>query len=185
MKSAAILCAGLLLLACGNQTQRTEFDRAPSQSTLPGGDLAGEAHSSHSAEIANPYQGQPAAITDGKTLFGQMNCAGCHGYTLSGGMGPNLSDPYWRYGGSPAAIYASIASGHPQGMPAWRDALPPDDIWKIVAYIQSAGGATPAAAYQAGLQGDAVASLGEPGATPGAQAVAKGGTSKSGQSATP
>ena len=61
-----------------------------------------------------------------------MNCAACHGYDLKGGMGPDLTDTYWRYGGSPADIYKSIFEGRPQGMPAWGRALPPAMIWKVV-----------------------------------------------------
>jgi cytochrome c oxidase cbb3-type subunit 3 len=106
----------------------------------------------------NPFAGQPAAVEEGKRLFTQMNCAGCHGYDLKGGtMAPNLTDRYWRYGGTPAQIYSSIANGRPKGMPTWRNALPAEEIWKLVSYIQSQGGATPAADYQAGEQGDLAA----------------------------
>ncbi|MEP7245346.1 MAG: c-type cytochrome, partial [Gammaproteobacteria bacterium] len=84
----------------------------------------------------------------------KMNCAGCHGYGAKGNMGPNLTDGYWRYGGVPASIFNSIYQGRPQGMPAWNPALPPQDIWKIVAYIQSLGGSFAPSQYQAWLQGD-------------------------------
>ncbi len=105
--------------------------------------------------IDNPVEGQPTAIAEGKRLFTQMNCVGCHGYDLKGGtMAPDLTDRYWRYGGTPAQIYASIANGRPKGMPTWRNALPPAEIWQLVSYIQAQGGTTPAAEYQAGEQGD-------------------------------
>ena len=55
-------------------------------------------------------------------------------------MGPDLTDTEWRYGGLPVQIYKTIRDGRPQGMPAWGVALPPDDIWKLVAYVQSFGG---------------------------------------------
>ena len=74
-------------------------------------------------------------------------------------MGPNLSDRYWRYGGTPAAIYQSIAAGRPQGMPAWYQALPPRQIWELVTYIESHGGATAPAQYHAGLQGDVASTV--------------------------
>lgn len=100
-------------------------------------------------------------------------------------MGPNLKDKYWRYGGSPAAVYRSIASGHPQGMPAWSLALPPDQIWKLVAYIQSYGGMVPPADYQGALQGDYAAKATDaPGGT-GAQAGTKGGAAPAAQPANP
>lgn len=154
-------------------------------SALPSGDLAGGSRSTVGSVIDNPFAGQPAAIEDGKRLFVQMNCAGCHGYDLGGSMGPNLKDNYWRYGGSPAAIYRSIAGGHPQGMPAWSKALPPDQIWKLTAYIQSFGGATAPGDYQAALQGDQTAKSTSPPGGTGAQSGAKGGTAPAAQPANP
>lgn len=127
------------------------------------------------AAIDNPFEGQPAAVEKGKQLFTQMNCAGCHGYDLRGGtMAPDLTDRYWRYGGTPAQIYSSIANGRPMGMPTWRDRLPAAEIWNLVSYIQSQGGATPAADYQAGEQGDLAARPVAPpaGSGPGANPAA-------------
>ena len=121
---------------------------------MPLGDVAGAAQSTLAAQFPNPYGNDPQAVQQGHDLFVQMNCAGCHGYGAKGAMGPNLTDGYWRYGGVPASIFKSIYQGRPQGMPAWNPALPPDEIWKIVAYIQSLGGSYPASQYQAGLQGD-------------------------------
>ena len=121
---------------------------------VPLGDIAGTTPNRLATMIPNPYAGDRAAIDAGQQLFTQMNCVGCHGYDLHGGMGPNLTDTYWRYGGAPAQIYSSIFEGRPQGMPAWGKALPRDAIWKIVAYIQAQGGAFPARMAEAGLQGN-------------------------------
>ncbi len=121
---------------------------------VPLGDVAGGAQSNLSAQIPNPYANDPQAVQQGHDLFIKMNCAGCHGYTAKGGMGPNLTDGYWRYGGVPASIFNSIYQGRPQGMPAWNPALPPQDIWKIVAYVESLGGSFRADQYQSWLQGD-------------------------------
>jgi len=122
--------------------------------SLPLGDLAGAAHDARAQAIRNPFEGQPEAIAEGKSLFVRMNCAGCHGYDAKGGMGPNLTDSYWRYGGLPVSLYRSIHDGRPQGMPAWNPALPPADIWKIVAWLQTLGGTYPSDAEQASVQGD-------------------------------
>ena len=127
---------------------------SPNAMSLPGGDVAGAAQSTVGADVHNPLEGQAAAAAEGKRLFVQMNCAGCHNYSLAGGMGPNLADHYWRYGGTPAAIFQSIAGGRPQGMPAWSKALPPQEIWQLVTYIESYGGTTPPAEYHAALEGD-------------------------------
>src|SRR5665213_342672 len=124
---------------------------------IPNGDPAGAAQGHIGSMTVNPLAGQPTAVAHGKQLFVQMNCAGCHGYGLDGAMGPNLTDRYWRYGGTPGAIYRSIAEGRPQGMPSWGNALPPADIWSLVGYIQSYGATTSPSDYQAGEQGDVAA----------------------------
>ena len=121
---------------------------------LPLGDVVGQSASTSSANVANPEASDPNAVAEGHKLFISMNCAGCHGYDAKGGMGPDLTDTYWRYGGTPAQIYHSIASGRPKGMPSWGKKLPARSIWQLTAYIQSLGGAFPANAYQAAMQGD-------------------------------
>jgi len=89
------------------------------------------------ADTANPLAGHGDAAEAGHVLFGTMNCAGCHAYDLTGGMGPDLTDNSWQYGGKPGEIYHTIAEGTPRGMPAWKDKLTGDEIWQLVTYIQS------------------------------------------------
>jgi cytochrome c oxidase cbb3-type subunit 3 len=146
-----ILLLGLAVTACGRthggSTAGSQAARIPADQTLnsiPLGAPPGEP-SSIAASISNPFEGDAAAIQDGKHLFGQMNCVYCHGAHASGLMGPSLEGPGWRYGGSPAEIYNSIHDGRPKAMPAWGARLPPDQIWKIVAYVESLGGAEPPA----------------------------------------
>jgi len=118
------------------------------------GDIAGAGNNTAETNVKSPYWGDMAAIKEGHDLFVNMNCAACHGYDLKGGMGPDLTDTYWRYGGSPADIYKSIFEGRPQGMPAWGRSIPAAMIWKVVAYIESKGGAFPAALADKARQGD-------------------------------
>lgn len=182
----ALTC--LTVSGCGRGSQPphpADARWASKVAALPSGDIAGAAQSALGAEIFNPLEGQPSAIAEGKRLYVQMNCAGCHGYDLGGSMGPNLRDNYWRYGGSPGAIYRSIAGGHPQGMPAWSRALPPPEIWKLTAYIQSFGGATAPGGYQGALQGDRPAKPTSPGGGTGPNAGAKGASAPAAQSANP
>jgi cytochrome c oxidase cbb3-type subunit 3 len=157
---ATALVTALVLAGC----QRAEGDsahaavpqgKAETQAieALPLGDVAGSATES-TASLPNPSAHDPNAVQEGHALFIKMNCAGCHGYDAKGGMGPNLTDTYWRYGSVPALIFKSIYEGRPQGMPAWNPALPPSEIWKIVAYIQSLGGTLGPDQYQAWVQGD-------------------------------
>ena len=85
----------------------------------------------------NPLQGSTEAAAAGKALFGKMNCAGCHGYNLTGGMGPDLTDNSWLYGGKPGEIFHTISEGTPRGMPSWKGQLTPEQIWQLVTFIQS------------------------------------------------
>jgi cytochrome c oxidase cbb3-type subunit III len=111
----------------------------------------------------NPIAGDPKAVAEGRSLFMAMNCAGCHGYDAKGGMGPDLTDTYWRYGGTPDAVYQTIHDGRPQGMPSWGKALPASSMWALVSYIQSLGGTVAAG------QGETdAASAGRPAGTIGA-----------------
>jgi cytochrome c oxidase cbb3-type subunit 3 len=138
---------------------------APQQAfaRIPLGDVAGAAPNAN-VQMDNPLAGQQQAVEQGKNLFRAMNCAYCHGLRASGVMAPNLTDTYWRYGGTPAMIYKSIAEGRPQGMPSWGRMLPPDAIWSIVAYIQSLGGTYPANQYDKAMQGDLAKGDTKPGA---------------------
>lgn len=99
--------------------------------------LAQAAYDSVTADTANPLDGKAEAAEAGRALFGRMNCAGCHAYDLTGGMGPDLTDGSWQYGGKPGEIFHTIADGTPRGMPAWKDKMTADEIWQLVAYIQS------------------------------------------------
>lgn len=143
-----IVAFSVMLCACshseGGSTSGPPGTGLPSEgeiSALPMGHIAGLTDSAALARsIPNPYEDNPQAIAAGKSLYIKMNCAGCHAYNAKGNMGPDLTDTYWRYGGLPAQIYSSIHDGRAQGMPAWGSALPPQEIWKLVAYIQSLGG---------------------------------------------
>jgi cytochrome c oxidase cbb3-type subunit 3 len=145
-----LLC---LLSACeGGSTPPPASNLPPpgEVAAVPLGQPAGEVDTPVASALstANPYAGNPQAVVDGKALYIKMNCATCHAYTGKGNMGPDLTDAYWRYGGLPIQIYQSIHDGRPQGMPAWGNALPPQEIWKLVAYIQSFGGSVPVSSYR-------------------------------------
>ncbi|MEO8308802.1 MAG: c-type cytochrome [Pseudomonadota bacterium] len=156
-----LLVPGMTLLAsCTPQGDTARPGTKPPSAFLtvpaasPLGEMAGAAQYDASLEISNPFARDSRAVVEGRRLFVAMNCAGCHGYDAGGAMGPNLTDTAWRYGGTPGGIFQSIHSGRPQGMPAWGLALPAQDIWKIVAYLQTLGATLAPADYHAGLQGD-------------------------------
>jgi cytochrome c oxidase cbb3-type subunit 3 len=148
---AALAVSVLLLAGCGprhgGSTAPARPARIPADQLLnqiPLGAPPGQPVSV-AANIANPFEGDAQAIQEGKSLFSAMNCVYCHGAQASGLIGPSLDGQGWRYGGTPAEIYNSIHDGRPKGMPAWGARLPPDQIWKLVAYVESLGGAEPPA----------------------------------------
>lgn len=175
---AALVAAGVTgwAITTGSSGARVRMAAISPNEGLPAavplGDLAGAASARFPAYIRNPLGAEnPAAVEAGHRLFGRMNCAGCHGYDAKGGMGPDLTDRYWRYGGTPVQIYKSIYEGRPQGMPAWGRALPDQSIWELTAYIASLGGAFPPGDYHAGLQGDEGSGTSAPTKSGGAAAV--------------
>jgi cytochrome c oxidase cbb3-type subunit III len=87
--------------------------------------------------LRNPYTGDAKARDDGAKLFVAYNCIDCHGADGSGAMGPSLADGRWHFGGADAEIYESIYQGRPEGMPAWGSLIGPDQIWRLVTYVQS------------------------------------------------
>ena len=136
---------------------------ASNLAAVPLGDVVGAAPNWTLPQL-NLQAAKPGSAKSGEALFRTMNCAYCHGLKAKGVMGPDLTDGYWRYGGTPALIFKSIAEGRPQGMPAWGQMLPAAAIWDLVAYIESLGGAYPAGDEEAALEGDLAKGDTKPGA---------------------
>jgi cytochrome c oxidase cbb3-type subunit 3 len=89
--------------------------------------------------VSNKYEENAYAVSQGKTWYRAYNCNGCHA-AGGGNIGPALMDAKWRYGADPGAIYTSIAQGRPNGMPAFGEHVPEDQIWQLVAYVRSMSG---------------------------------------------
>ena len=106
----------------------------------PEGPVPSLAVSQVQSAVRNPYDGKQGAIQEGRFLYVHMNCAYCHGFDGKGGMGPDLTDKAWRYGGSDVDIFNSIYRGRAQGMPAWGAMLPERQIWELAAYVRALGG---------------------------------------------
>jgi len=87
--------------------------------------------------LKNPLPDERQAAVEGRRLFVQYNCSGCHGGRAGGGMGPSLRDEIWIYGNTPDKIFSSIAEGRAHGMPAWGVRIPDQQVWQLVAYIRS------------------------------------------------
>jgi len=98
--------------------------------------------------VANPYENNANAQTEGQRLYNAYGCVGCHA-NGGGGMGPALMDDKWIYGSAPENIYATIIQGRPNGMPSFAGRIPSYQVWQIVTYVRSLSGLGPAGARSA------------------------------------
>lgn len=87
----------------------------------------------------------PGMIAQGASVFA-ANCTPCHGTALEGkeGLGPNLTDNYWKHGGDAKDIFRTIKYGVPEkGMISWKSQLKPMEIAELTDYIMSKHGSEP------------------------------------------
>ena len=89
--------------------------------------------------VVSRSEGNAFDISEGKRLFEQWNCTGCHSHG-GGGMGPPLMDYEWVYGSSPENIVATIVEGRPNGMPSFRGRIQPQQLWQLAAFVRSMSG---------------------------------------------
>ena len=133
----------LVLALVGCKREERNFHGLPSGSAItnpkvrevslvPGGVVPADSE-------PGPYEDNAYAVSQGKTLYNQYNCSGCH-FQGGGGIGPPLMDADWIYGSRPENIYETIAEGRPNGMPSFEGKIVPDQIWQIVAYVRSMSG---------------------------------------------
>jgi mono/diheme cytochrome c family protein len=76
----------------------------------------------------------PQMIAAGQVLFLQRQCGHCHGEDGRGGV--NLA----RRDLDPKGVFQSIADGREKRglrMPAWREVMTDEEIWKAAAYVLS------------------------------------------------
>ena len=91
------------------------------------------------SHTSGPYDGNAYAVSEGKRLYNQMNCSGCH-FQGGGGIGPPLMDAEWIYGSAGRNVFETIVEGRPNGMPSFRGKLGDDQVWQLVAYVRSMSG---------------------------------------------
>jgi cytochrome c oxidase cbb3-type subunit 3 len=135
---AAIAASLLLLAACKREVRDIHPDPAGAETPVttamvplsPGGGPP----VTQRTKKGEDYEKNAYQLAQGKTLFKQMNCNGCHS-NGGGGMGPALIDDEWIYGSSIENIVAS-----------YRSKVTDDQIWQIAAYVISMGGKVPSAA---------------------------------------
>jgi len=89
--------------------------------------------------VSGPFEDNAYGVSEGKRLYTQYNCAGCH-FNGGGGIGPPLMDDVWIYGSEPVNIYSTIVEGRPNGMPSFRNKIPDEQVWQIASYVRSLSG---------------------------------------------
>lgn len=143
---AALLLATAALAGCererrsfgeGTELSRPATGEAQNPDVMPG--TAAPPPQPLETRSFNPYENNAYMVAQGKTLYVQMNCIGCHAMG-GGGMGPALMDDEWLYGIEPREIYRTIVEGRPNGMPSYRGKLTEWQVWQLVAYVRSMSG---------------------------------------------
>jgi cytochrome c oxidase cbb3-type subunit 3 len=93
----------------------------------------------------SPFNGNAYGLSEGKRLYAAYNCSGCHAQG-GGAIGPALMDHRWIYGSRPDQIFSTIVQGRPNGMPSFGGRIPEQQVWQLVAYVESMSGHVPKAA---------------------------------------
>ena len=93
----------------------------------------------------NPFIGNAEMIAEGRALYFKVGCQGCHGGGGGGGMAASLIDDIWKFGSDDETLLKLIKGQIPQQtMPTVYNALPDDDVWKMLAFIRSVYAGDPA-----------------------------------------
>ena len=88
----------------------------------------------------------PALLAEGKKIYLE-NCAACHLADGGGDIGPNLTDKYWKHGGSINNVFTVVKNGVTgTNMVAWGSVLSPQMMQNVSSYVLTLQGTTPAKA---------------------------------------
>jgi len=83
-------------------------------------------------------------LANGKSTF-LNTCSSCHRKDGGGDIGPNLTDEYWKHGGSIKNIFKVVTNGVPgTNMIAWSGVMSPEAIRNVASYVLTLQGTKPA-----------------------------------------
>lgn len=98
--------------------------------------LIGVAVAGAQPQGGNPHAGNEAAIKAGMALF-RFRCADCHGMDAKGVRGPDLTQ-IWASGRTDDGLFRTVRNGvSGTEMPAVDPRTSDDEVWKILAYLQT------------------------------------------------
>jgi cytochrome c oxidase cbb3-type subunit 3 len=143
--SLTILAACALMMTACKREERQFRPSPPASQVINTVQISGlnpGANPMNAPPTPSYYEESAYAVSEGKTLFSQYNCVGCHA-NGGGGIGPPLMDNNWIYGSEPGNIFATIIQGRPNGMPSFRNRIPEYQVWELVAYVRSMSGLLP------------------------------------------
>jgi cytochrome c oxidase cbb3-type subunit III len=139
---SVLLLACLFIAACEREERQfRELPAASARTQRPMGSPLAAGTPVPATPQNSPYQENAWGVAEGKRLYENFNCVGCHAHG-GGGMGPPLMDDQWIYGSHPANIFETIIEGRPNGMPSFQNKIADAQVWQIVAYVQSMSGQT-------------------------------------------
>jgi cytochrome c oxidase cbb3-type subunit 3 len=138
MFAGASLC--FLVSSCSSETDRVVS--GPSAGAVVSGNRQSELQPgpiTSTRTFDDPLEENEAYLAEGKRLYNNFNCSGCHA-SGGGAIGPAFLDDEWVYGKESSNIFWTIVEGRPQGMPAFGGRIPERQLWQIVAYVRSLSG---------------------------------------------
>jgi cytochrome c oxidase cbb3-type subunit 3 len=91
------------------------------------------------AQTSNPFAADPGAVEAGARIF-KKQCNSCHGKGGHGGRAPDLTHSSAAAGNEDAELFATISKGiEGTDMEAYGERLSAGDIWRVIAFVRSAG----------------------------------------------
>jgi len=145
MHVTRMMAAGMFVLALAigiSARERSPQTGKPAQPSQPAGwQLPPDA-----AETKNPHAVDDKLIANGRAIF-KDKCQRCHG---PGGLGDgpdadpdvredmNLTNPKRADRNPDGVVYFKVANGRRRPkMPAFKEELKPEQMWAVVAYVQT------------------------------------------------
>jgi len=127
MTRSYLMCGVLLLAGCKGASQKAE------------GTNGGSAAAAETPASGNPFARRAEAVVEGRKLYLQNGCAGCHGMGGGGGMGKPLIDDEWKFGSDDETLFKLVRGEIPQQtMPnAIGKNMTDDEVWKALLYVRS------------------------------------------------
>lgn len=142
VRTLLLLAACVTFLSFAPSLAAIEFKNALDDSPLDvapaEGETLTEAVKAFHDTGSNPYDGDEAALAEGKKLFDD-NCQVCHGKVAEGRMCPSLVDDKYAYPrvSADVGMFEVIYGGATGAMSAYKGRLTQDQILHVIAYVRS------------------------------------------------